>query len=101
QSVVDCLFLHAILDTHTETLTACSAMEPFIPHSVRTLGISKISLPHLRTLYDSVTIEPSIVQNHFYAGNNFDSVVRAFYAEKGISYQAIFVVKRKKLRSWS
>ncbi|KAE8374161.1 hypothetical protein BDV26DRAFT_270471 [Aspergillus bertholletiae] len=93
---IDCLILHSVLETLTETLAAWSAMENFVPHPVRTLGISNISYARLRTLYDAVAIKPHVVQNAFCPENGFDSAVRTFSQEKGIFYQGFFIVKRNK-----
>ncbi|KAB8219548.1 NADP-dependent oxidoreductase domain-containing protein [Aspergillus novoparasiticus] len=96
EAYIDCLILHSVLETLTETLAAWSAMESFVPHPVRALGISNISFARLRTLYDAVVIKPHVVQNTFSPDNGFDSEVRTFCQEKGIFYQGFFIVKRNK-----
>ncbi|PIG81962.1 hypothetical protein AARAC_002224 [Aspergillus arachidicola] len=96
ETYIDCLILHSVLETLTETLAAWSAMESFVPHPVRTLGVSNISYARLRTLYDAVAIKPHVVQNAFCPNNGFDSGVRTFCQEKGMFYQGFFIVKRNK-----
>ncbi|KAB8212144.1 NADP-dependent oxidoreductase domain-containing protein [Aspergillus parasiticus] len=96
ETYIDCLILHSVLQTLTETLAAWSAMESFVPHPVRALGISNISYARLRTLYDAVAIKPHVVQNAFCPDNGFDIEVRTFCQEKGIFYQGFFIVKRNK-----
>ena len=64
--------------------------ERFVPHPVRTLGVSNISRARLRVLCDKVSIKPSVVQNPLTQANDSDSAVRAFCIEEGIAYQGFF-----------
>jgi hypothetical protein len=49
--------------------------------------MSNISLLPLRIVYDSVAIEPSIVQHPFSADNHIESDARAFCVGQRIAYQ--------------
>ena len=93
EGYIDCLVLHSPYPTITETREVWQAMESHVPHSVRTLGISNIyHLPALRQLYDSASIKPTVVQNRFYAQTGYDQSIRAFCAEKGITYQSFWTL---------
>lgn len=64
------------------------AMEE-VARSGRTLllGISNVTLNHLRELVAKASIKPALVQNRCYAAQGWDRDVRAFCAEHGILYQ--------------
>ena len=92
QSYIDCLLLHSPLGTMDKTLEAWAAMESFVPNRVRALGISNVSLPVLRGVYDQAITAPSIVQNRFFKGTGYDHGVREFCQDKGIVYQSFWTL---------
>jgi diketogulonate reductase-like aldo/keto reductase len=68
-------------------------MESHVPHPVRSLGISNIyNIDALRSLYQSVSIPPSVVQNRFYPETGYDTQIRQFCREKGITYQSFWTL---------
>lgn len=90
---IDCLVLHSPFPSPRQTEEAWRAMEAHVPHSVRTLGISNIyHLPALHALYDFAKVKPSVVQNRFYAETGYDTGIRAFCAQKGITYQSFWTL---------
>lgn len=93
-SYLDCVILHAPLDTWFQTLEAWGALESFVPHKVRCLGISNISVDLLKLMHTStrVKIRPQVVQNRFCERNLFDRGVRSFCRENDLSHQAFWVL---------
>lgn len=92
EAYIDCILLHSPLENLPLTLEAWRAMEEFVPHKVRALGVSNISLAVLTSLYQSATIKPSVVQNRFFPGTRYDSALRQFCREKNIIYQAFWTI---------
>jgi diketogulonate reductase-like aldo/keto reductase len=66
-----------------------------VPHKIRALGVSNITLPNLRRLYAVAEIKPSAVQNRFIAETGYDIPLRRFCRTRGIAYQAFWVLKDK------
>ena len=66
-----------------------------MPHQIRTIGISNVSLDVLRKLYDLADVKPFIVQNRFTPANDYDTSVRRFCRARGMNYQAFGVLKDK------
>lgn len=89
---LDCLVLHSPLPTMAQTLEAWRAAETYVPHKIRYLGISNVSLSVLEQLYDAADFKPAVVQNRFYPSTKFDLSVRAFCAEKSIIYQSFWTL---------
>ena len=90
---IDCLVLHSPFPSLQQTLEAWRAMETHVPHPIRTLGISNIyDIDALRSLYQSVRIPPSVVQNRFYPETGYDTQIRQFCREKGITYQSFWTL---------
>lgn len=88
EQCLDCLVLHSPLPQFSETLSAWQTLEEYVPHPIRTLGISNVNLPTLKSLWDAVRIKPAIVQNRFYPATAYDVALRKFCVEKGIVYQS-------------
>lgn len=76
-----------------DNLIAWKVLETFVPHTIRSLGVSNFNLSQLEGLYADATIKPTIVQNRFYKETRYDSDVRAFCAEHGITYQAYWMLR--------
>ncbi|CRG91223.1 hypothetical protein PISL3812_08271 [Talaromyces islandicus] len=60
---IDCLVLHSPYPNIEDTLTAWRAMETLVPSRVASLGLSNIGADSLRTVYESASIKPRLVQN--------------------------------------
>src|ERR1700761_6176230 len=71
ESYVDCLLLHSPLRTLDETIVAWKLLETYVPHNIRSLGISNTNYDTLRGLYQSVNIPPATVQNRFHAETGY------------------------------
>ncbi|KAL1850227.1 hypothetical protein Plec18167_007332 [Paecilomyces lecythidis] len=94
QTYIDTVLLHSPLPTMAQTLEAWSALESYVPHRVRNMGISNCTLAVLEELYRSpqVRIKPVVVQNRFYPTTRFDGALRAFCREHGIVYQSFWTL---------
>ena len=89
---LDCLLLHSPLPTLEQTLEAWRLLESYVPYKIKALGISNVSLPVVREIYNSSTVKPSVVQNRFYAQTGYDGPLRAFCREHGITYQSFWTL---------
>ncbi|KAF2995373.1 hypothetical protein E8E13_003685 [Curvularia kusanoi] len=91
-SYVDCLLLHSPLPTVEQTLQAWRVLETYVPHKIKALGISNVTLPVVREIYNTATVKPSVVQNRFYPQTRYDVPLRAFCKEYGITYQSFWTL---------
>lgn len=89
---LDCLLLHSPLPTLEKTLEAWRLLETYVPHKIKALGISNVTLPVVREIYNTCNIKPSVVQNRFYAQTRYDGPLRAFCREHGIVYQSFWTL---------
>lgn len=91
---IDTLVLHSPLPTIDQTLEAWSAIESYVPHRIRNLGISNCPFPVLEALYMSpeVKVKPAVVQNRFYTSTRYDGPVRAFCRKHGLIYQSFWTL---------
>jgi diketogulonate reductase-like aldo/keto reductase len=89
---LDCLLLHSPLPTLEQTLEAWRLLETYVPHKIKALGISNVSLPVVRAIYTSSTVKPSVVQNRFYVQTRYDGPLRAFCRDHGITYQSFWTL---------
>ncbi|KAH7626974.1 NADP-dependent oxidoreductase domain-containing protein [Sordaria sp. MPI-SDFR-AT-0083] len=66
-SYIDCLIMHSPFPDPISTLEAWTALQSFVPHRIRSLGISNITLPELQYLVADprVTVYPTVIQNRF------------------------------------
>jgi diketogulonate reductase-like aldo/keto reductase len=92
ESYLDCVLLHSPLPTVEQTLQAWTTLESYVPAKIRSLGISNVTLPILKAIYESSTIKPSVVQNRFYPQTQYDGPLRTFCREHGISYQSFWTL---------
>jgi diketogulonate reductase-like aldo/keto reductase len=92
EAYLDCVVLHSPLPTLAQTLEAWKALEEFVPHKVRNLGISNVGLATLRPLYDAAMVKPAVVQNRFYQQTKFDVPLRKFCRENDIVYQSFWTL---------
>ena len=91
-SYIDCLVLHSPFPNISQTLSAWKTLEKYVPHPIRTLGISNTDLPTLQNIHQTATIKPAVVQNRFHARTGFDGPVRRFCLANGIIYQAFWTL---------
>ncbi|KAL9124332.1 MAG: hypothetical protein Q9217_006332, partial [Psora testacea] len=89
----DALLLHIPFENDSDNLVAWKVFESFVPYTIRSLGVSNFKLSQLEEVYNSATVKPIIVQNRFYRETGFDLDVRQFCAERGITYQAYWMLK--------
>ena len=93
-SYLDGLVLHSPLPTGEHTLEVWRAMESLVAAGgVRSLGISNCyELERLQALCASAHIQPTVLQNRFYAESSYDSELRAYCRELGIVYQSFWTL---------
>lgn len=92
ETYVDCLVLHSPLPTLAETHVAWGVFSSYVPHRIRSLGISNTTLSVLQSLYTNPTIciKPCVVQNRFYPDTNWEVTLRQFCREKDIIFQSFW-----------
>lgn len=91
-SYIDCLLMHSPFPTLDQTLQAWRLLEKYVPDQIQTLGISNVTLPVLRAIYENSTIKPSVVQNRFYPQTSYDFPLRRFCLEQSITYQSFWTL---------
>ncbi|KAG6002825.1 hypothetical protein E4U21_002740 [Claviceps maximensis] len=89
---LDSLVLHAPMDTLQDTLTVWKVLESYTPKRIRTLGISNTTLITLEALYANMAVKPSVVQNRFHDGTEYDVKIRAYCREKRIVFQSFWTL---------
>lgn len=89
---LDAFLLHGPYDDDADTITAYKVFETFVPHRIRQLGVSNMSLKQLQTLYAAATVKPTIVQNRFMRDLSYGLEVRHFCADHAITYQAFYML---------
>lgn len=90
---MDSLLLHVPFKNDSDNLVAWKVLETFVPHTIRSLGVSNFTLPLLKEVYANATVQPVIVQNRFYKETGYDIDLREFCAERGITYQAYWMLR--------
>lgn len=92
------MLLHFPLPTLDQTVEAWQALETFVPHSVRSIGISNVSLPVLQVLFaaSSISVKPIVVQNRFHKATDYDRELRHYCLAQGVIYQAFGILKSSK-----
>ncbi|KAJ5566712.1 uncharacterized protein N7459_010094 [Penicillium hispanicum] len=91
---LDTVVVHTPLPTIELTMEAWLALETYVPHRIRNLGISNTDLSVLRELCTSpqVKVKPAVVQNRFYEDTLFDVPLRTFCREHQIIYQSFWTL---------
>lgn len=91
---IDTVIIHSPLTTWDETLEAWQALETYVPHRIRNLGISNCNFSILRELCDSrqTTVKPSVVQNRFYKETFYDRLVRSLSRDHRVIYQSFWTL---------
>jgi diketogulonate reductase-like aldo/keto reductase len=94
EAYIDTLVIHSPLRKFEMTVEAWQALETYVPHRIRNLGISNCSLPLLAALDSSpaTKVKPAVVQNRFYEDTEFDVPLRQFCREKDIIYQSFWTL---------
>ncbi|CAN9136482.1 unnamed protein product [Alternaria sp. RS040] len=92
ESYIDCLLLHSPLPTSEQTLQAWRLLETYVPHKIRSLGISNVTLPILRDLWLRAKVKPAVVQNRFYPDTYHDVELREYCRLSGIMYQSFWTL---------
>ncbi|KAJ5641903.1 hypothetical protein N7490_005903 [Penicillium lividum] len=94
EAYIDTVVVHSPLRTIEQTIEVWEALQTYVPHQIRNLGISNCPLPVLHALYTSpvVKVKPSVVQNRFYDDTHYDVPLRAFCREKDIIYQSFWTL---------
>jgi diketogulonate reductase-like aldo/keto reductase len=62
---VDCMLLHMPKFTQKEVVQTWHILESYVPHQIRTLGLSHARYKDLERVWSMSAIRPSVVQNHF------------------------------------
>lgn len=89
---LDSLVMHSPLDTTQETLTAWRTLESYVPHQIRNLGISNVTLPILQAITREATVKPAVVQNRFHDHTGYEVDLRAFCKENDIIFQSFWTL---------
>jgi len=75
-------------DLNQDDLEAWKSLERLYHQGkTKAIGISNVSITHLKTLVDNATIKPMTVQNRCYANKGWDKEVREFCIANSIIYQ--------------
>jgi len=91
---LDSLVLHSPLHTLEETMEVWQTMESFVDEGkVKQLGISNCyDFEFFQSLYEQARIKPKVLQNRFHKETNFDTALRAFCQEHGVTYQSFWTL---------
>ncbi|WYZ37512.1 hypothetical protein EsH8_II_001018 [Colletotrichum jinshuiense] len=89
---LDCVLLHAPYPSYSDTLLAWRALESYVPHRIRTLGISNVDLAELRDLCNDAAVKPVVVQNRLNPKEAYNTPVRVFCRDRGINFQSFWTL---------
>lgn len=91
---LDSLVLHSPMSTHEETMLVWRIFEAAVDdQKVRSLGVSNCyDLAKFTKIYDEARFKPKVLQNRFYNKSGFDTELRQFCKEKGITYQSFWTL---------
>ena len=89
---IDCLLLHSPLPTIEQTIKAWKLLESYVPHKIKSLGISNTTIQVLQAIYETSKIKPSVVQNRFYPQTDYDGPLRSFCNQHDITYQSFWTL---------
>ncbi|KAJ5649204.1 uncharacterized protein N7484_002927 [Penicillium longicatenatum] len=94
EAYIDTVVVHSPLRTIEQTIEVWEALETYVPHKIRNLGISNCPLPVLQALYTSpvVKVKPAVVQNRFYEDTLYDVPLRSFCRDNDIIYQSFWTL---------
>jgi diketogulonate reductase-like aldo/keto reductase len=91
---LDSWVMHSPMKTMETTIQAWRVMEEAVDQGkVRQLGMSNCySLEDFQTIYQQARIKPAVLQNRFYEDSNFDTELRRFCKDQGITYQSFWTL---------
>ncbi|KAF9870121.1 aldo/keto reductase [Colletotrichum karsti] len=89
---LDCVLLHSPYAAHEDTLSAWRALESYVPHRIRTIGISNVDLDELHALCNDAAVKPVVVQNRLNPKEAYNTPVRVFCREHGINFQSFWTL---------
>ncbi|KID75894.1 Aldo-keto reductase family 1 member C23-like protein [Metarhizium brunneum] len=89
---LDSVVLHSPMDTIQDTMTVWKTLESYHPRTIRNIGISNTTLRVLEALYTNMTVKPSVVQNRFYDGTEYETRIRAYCRGKDIVFQSFWTL---------
>uniref|UniRef100_L2FQX1 Aldo/keto reductase, putative n=1 Tax=Colletotrichum fructicola (strain Nara gc5) TaxID=1213859 RepID=L2FQX1_COLFN len=89
---LDCVLLHSPFREHEDTLLAWRALESYVPHRIRTIGISNVDLEELQALCQDAAVKPVVVQNRLNPKEAYNTPVRVFCRERGINFQSFWTL---------
>ncbi|KAI8224812.1 hypothetical protein K4K55_009394 [Colletotrichum sp. SAR 10_96] len=89
---LDCVLLHSPFREHEDTLLAWRALESYVPHRIRTIGISNVDLDELQALCKDAAVKPVVVQNRLNPKEAYNTPVRVFCRERGINFQSFWTL---------
>lgn len=110
KSYIDCLVLHSPMDTYEETLEVWTVLQTFVPHRIRSLGISNTGLKDLEDIFSAAEevaaaagvsaddLRPVVVQNRFrtyrHSPDPYDVALRKFcgHPDRRIVYQSFWTL---------
>jgi diketogulonate reductase-like aldo/keto reductase len=90
---IDTLLLHSPYPDFADTMRAWCMFESYVPNRIRALGVSNITFPALKQLFDAAKIKPTVVQVRFHPESDFEVLMRKFCSQRGIVFQAHKVLK--------
>lgn len=104
---LDSVVLHAPYDNITDTLAVWDTLKTYVPHTIRSIGISNTTLHVLKLLGGGGKQEgqggatepdededflPAVVQNRFQEIGGYDAELRAHCRRVGIAYQSFWTL---------
>ncbi|KAI0453194.1 NADP-dependent oxidoreductase domain-containing protein [Xylaria acuta] len=92
---VDSLVLHSPPSNHfSDLLKVWKALETYVPHRIRQLGISNTDLHVVSRLCASpdVSVRPAVVQNRFYPATRWEVDLREYCRIQRIAFQAFWTL---------
>ena len=91
---LDSLVLHSPMSNLEETVQVWRVFEEFIDSGkVKHLGISNwYNFNFFKTLYETVKVKPTFIQNRFYSDSGFDVQIRKFCKENKVFYQSFWTL---------
>ncbi|KAI5927998.1 NADP-dependent oxidoreductase domain-containing protein [Camillea tinctor] len=94
KAYIDSLVLHSPLNDIADTIRVWKALETYVPHKIRQLGISNTNLLTLNELCSNpdITVRPACVQNRFFHATQWEVMLRAYCRPKGITFQSFWTL---------
>ncbi|TGJ85460.1 hypothetical protein E0Z10_g3315 [Xylaria hypoxylon] len=92
---IDSLVLHSPPSDHfSDLLKVWNALETYVPHRIRQLGISNTDLHVVSRLCTSpdVSVRPAVVQNRFYPATGWETDLRAYCRIQRIAFQTFWTL---------